>query len=759
MFLPPHQPIRRLPHGVPELIHATTVLPTYSSFLAELVNNAIDANASYISCWINPPSWSMRVTDDGEGIPQEDLKGGLGSLASMGTLATLEIISCRQGFATTYHETIKNGKPLSLLRSERHAKSSSGTTIILKDIYHSVRMKRTVGSKSATSTIQACKKALELAVLNYASHPSRKPSSLAITLTLEDNPLSGTSSKRLLDIKLNTSDILQTFAALFGAALTESSKSFRASSHGIQVRGFISFTGHPTRAHQYVFVKGCCMEQSELVEVVEGIYKRYGVLVSEEDEEGRHGAARGEGGKGAQRSMKPVFLLHLIVPASETDAGLGPLNDIQSVKNNDLVRKVVSSTLKNILKSHAPKLVRSETAPPTTLIPDSMAGSLIGHTGSGFATPRQTTQTDAALDCRPAVSSYAPTSFVDSPLGAAGHPSRSAGFEQEIGQTPEWLTRALANRAQQVFPKPVSSNLPTLRRSTCKSKADAQEEYGRADTSLDQVGMACVQFSKQDLAHATFLSQIDNKFICCLVIHQDGRKTLVMIDQHAADERVRVERFLQETLQEFRTTQVTSTALGVLAHVIQLPSEQVDWLMARSERLALFTKWGFQMCPTTELFTKTASYSSITVDSVPTLLLNRLGATGGKEVKDIIAGYIAFLQTQPHESIAALAENARDSAHCPGLDVDGLLRWMPKRMKELVDSKACRGAIMFNDPLSVDKCKLLIKQLSRTSFPFICAHGRPSIFPIGQMPSIPARTGNIHGPCNDAIKWTTGLLG
>ena len=34
------------------------------------------------------------------------------------------------------------------------------------------------------------------------------------------------------------------------------------------------------------------------------------------------------------------------------------------------------------------------------------------------------------------------------------------------------------------------------------------------------------------------------------------------------------------------------------------------------------------------------------------------------------------------------------------------------------------GAIMFNDPLSSDQCRSLMRRLSETRFPFICAHGR-----------------------------------
>ncbi|KAJ9104252.1 hypothetical protein QFC19_004069 [Naganishia cerealis] len=628
----------------------------------------------------------MRVTDDGQGIAKDDLEGGLGcergisskyhpgngaddgflgcrgeALAAMGTLAALEIISRREGFATTYHKSIKNGKVLSFLSSEKYAKPNPGTSIMLKDIYHSVRVKRNLGSKSSsTSIIQECKKALEVAILGWASNPASGSSHFAITLTLEEDPFCGVPAKRVLEMKANT-DIVETFARLFGLALTETAKSFRASSQGIQIRGFVSFVGHPTRAHQYIFINGNHVEILEMRELVEDIFKSHGILDSQEDDKyecGLEGRDRGKlSGKISRQSMKPVFLLHLMLPKSELIHGLRPLGD--------------SSHLK------------------------------------------------------------------------------------------------------QVFPKTLSLNLPNSVRKIWNP--DARQAIAGADTSLEEVGMARIQFSKQDLSNATFLSQIDNKFICCAIPHRDDGKTLFMIDQHAADERIRVERFLGETLRDFQTTKVISTLPGVIAHTIKLPLEQVDWLLERPERLALFEKWGFQISVATDPGMKTANYGYISVNSVPALLISRLGSTGGKDVKDIIAGYIAFLQTQPDGCISSLVKTLRTPAvRSGGVDNDGLLRWMPKRMKELIDSKACRGrcmkvmnydpvtrlirhhcpvgAIMFNDPLTVDKRAFLIEQLSKTSFPFICAHGRPSIFPVGQMPPCSVRRFSIP------IDWSKQIL-
>jgi DNA mismatch repair protein MLH3 len=49
------------------------------------------------------------------------------------------------------------------------------------------------------------------------------------------------------------------------------------------------------------------------------------------------------------------------------------------------------------------------------------------------------------------------------------------------------------------------------------------------------------RFTKADLRGAQVIEQVDHKFVACVVAG-----AVVLIDQHAADERVRVERFLKE---------------------------------------------------------------------------------------------------------------------------------------------------------------------------------------------------------------------
>jgi hypothetical protein len=41
---------------------------------------------------------------------------------------------------------------------------------------------------------------------------------------------------------------------------------------------------------------------------------------------------------------------------------------------------------------------------------------------------------------------------------------------------------------------------------------------------------------------------------------------------------------------------------------------------------------------------------------------------------------------------------------------------------------------MFGDALSLEECRELLQQLSKVTFPFVCAHGRPSIVPVFSFP-------------------------
>lgn len=81
-------------------------------------------------------------------------------------------------------------------------------------------------------------------------------------------------------------------------------------------------------------------------------------------------------------------------------------------------------------------------------------------------------------------------------------------------------------------------------------------------------------------------------------------------------------------------------------------------------------------------------------------------------------------------------ENSRGELECSSNSWVHQLSGCPQSILDLLNSRACRSAIMFNDPLSLEECEALVSRLSRCAFPFQCAHGRPSMIPILDLRSL-----------------------
>lgn len=93
----------------------------------------------------------------------------------------------------------------------------------------------------------------------------------------------------------------------------------------------------------------------------------------------------------------------------------------------------------------------------------------------------------------------------------------------------------------------------------------------------------------------------------------------------------------------------------------------------------------------------------------------------GDELRELIKGYLVKLEEDG--SIFSFSSVRRYVGQESFFWMKAL-RWCPRELLDLVNSKACRGAIMFNDSLTMDQCRRLVEQLAETAFPFQCAHGR-----------------------------------
>ncbi len=250
-------------------------------------------------------------------------------------------------------------------------------------------------------------------------------------------------------------------------------------------------------------------------------------------------------------------------------------------------------------------------------------------------------------------------------------------------------------------------------------------------------------FTAESLSKAKVLAQVDSKFICCSLPASDPRKrVLILVDQHAADERIRVERYLSDLCDGFQADTISFRDLSATPLLMLLRTQQVAWLAESPAARSLLHRWAFKLgLPVIPTETR-EKYTQVEVVRLPSIVLDRLEAQDGKEIQRTLQGYIEFLMDEDlgglHRSLRAGTESVPSAV---------VLRWCPRRLKELINSKACRGealrlciwevclcrypgAIMFNDALTPEQCRELIAKLATTEFPFICAHGRPSMIPL-----------------------------
>ena len=234
-------------------------------------------------------------------------------------------------------------------------------------------------------------------------------------------------------------------------------------------------------------------------------------------------------------------------------------------------------------------------------------------------------------------------------------------------------------------------------RRPCCSELDIQKAFAQSSTTFS------AKLSKSALRDAKIMAQVDKKFI---LVHMrnstkadslDVAQLLVLIDQHAADERIRVEGLLADL-------KSTPTLLAKPI-VFEIQGREHGLL----SRLAThFETWGI-------------SYSLSTSSASPECRLF---------VKALPAVIAERCRVEPKVLIELIRSEAwkiggDGGLFCPNTCPQGLL--------DMLNSRACRSAIMFNDELTLAECHTLVQKLGDCAFPFQCAHGRPSMVPLVDM--------------------------
>jgi DNA mismatch repair protein MutL len=253
--------IRVLSDHVANQIAAGEVVERPASVAKELVENAIDANATHITIEVEAGGRRLlKVWDDGDGMVRDDAVlaferhatskiansedlatiGTLGfrgeALASIASVARVELNTKTEAGAVATRVAIEGGK----MRDVKDAAHPRGTTIAVRDLFFNVPARRKFLRSEATESFH-----LTNLVTHYAlAHPE-------IAFTLNNN---GREVLRVAPAR----DLRERAYQVFGAEFIENLLAIEGNSTVTRVSGFVSAPRdrRTSRDAQYLFVNG-----------------------------------------------------------------------------------------------------------------------------------------------------------------------------------------------------------------------------------------------------------------------------------------------------------------------------------------------------------------------------------------------------------------------------------------------------------------------------------------------------------------------
>ncbi|TCD69227.1 DNA mismatch repair protein [Steccherinum ochraceum] len=560
---------------------------------------------------------------------------------------------------------------------------------------------------------------------------------------------------------------------------------------------------------------------------------------------------------------KPVYVLNLTIPPRHIDNCLEPAKASVHLRDAESVSALVSSVVQAFLVRHGFASDRPKPREREEGTPSPRKKRRLDRQDEDGPSSRQRPQTETAIftstsqdggnvvwmdpstGIRYVVDKRTGNSYpVQLHQEDGGGTTSARGEESGLGQrkptlrrtigsskidddTPQWIRKALqANQAYTLSERKIPSVVPFPSTSTSTSNATpSTRTRSRNDscrvswhdvtalpwdesTSGSGTGMGGGRLRKEDLGRVRVVGQVDRKFVACVLegngeVYEGEERlkgtTLILIDQHAADERVRVERFLKELCSAFLQyasppppSPPPDDAVAELDRAVPvlLAKHEAVRIVQSEETRRVFERWGVRFggldgvvlggeqegseeeLDVLRLWrpkskrgkgkeqekgkgkesagegagTGESGYTQVMVKSVPALLRDKLLMDG--ELRDLIKSTLAHIDTvgYPSTHLTTPAPSQLPTPSCsqqhplhppfPSSQSTShpvwqrALRHCPPHLLDLVNSKACRGAIMFNDPLTLEQCERLVGQLARTDAPFQCAHGRPSLVPL-----------------------------
>ncbi len=646
------------------LIAAGEVVDRPASVMKELLENAVDAGARHITAEVRHGGVALlRVTDDGCGMTAEDLPVALRrhatskirsredldgiltlgfrgeALAAIASVSKISILSRVKGAAMGTLLEAEGGS----VHDVTEVGCAEGTTVLVEELFYNVPARRKFLKKDATET---------LAVLSVAEK---------LALSRPDIALSFIADGNLRFATAGDGNLMNALYAVLGREFAQKLLSVSGGSSGIRVTGFIGRSDNTrnNRNYQNVFINGRYVKSRTVMAALEQAYTSY-----------------------IAPEKFPVCALFLEIAPETVDVNVHPAKLEVKFTDERAIFEAVYYAVRAALENAAfrPDLSlskkeekRNELLHRFTPIGDRPKEQL--RFGSDALTHTQKTEQAPAPTPASVRPSVPPMLRVTGTQETKQGVAASAGAQLSPEETREILDiyRSTARPPQEAAAVRSPSPFAKSDAVPLSHTPLAPKEGNEAPKAPEE---AASPFSKELPPYRL----LGDAFHCYLFVETEGR--LLLIDQHAAHERILFEELL---LEQKRAGHVTAQNLLLPLSVKLSPEERSAALECREELMLA----GFE-------YELTEASDTCDITAVPSLI----------DTEKAVALFT--------ELCAGIQRGVAD----PQITIE-------KRRERALYQIACKAAIKGGRAYDREHHIWLVEKLLRLPDITVCPHGRP----------------------------------
>lgn len=650
-------------------IAAGEVIERPSSVVKELLENAMDAGATAVTVEIRDGGISfIRITDNGSGIPKEEIPlaflrhstskirraedlltvSSLGfrgeALSSIASVARVELITKTADTVMGSRYVLEGGEEKTL----EDVGAPEGTTLVVRDLFYNTPARRKFLKSPQTEG-------------GYIS-------SLVERLALSRPDISfrflmGSQTKLHTAGNHQLRDIIYTVYGRETAAELIPVKA-RSEDGCVEIRGFLGkpLISRGNRSYENYFINGRYIKSALITKAIENAYAGF-----------------------VMQHKYPFAVLHLTIEPSWLDVNVHPTKMELRFRNEETVYETLYTAVRSALEG-------KELIPRVSLAEEKSPAEKEGKAASSAESPARRERGPEPFERRRQEAQGESTagslraSAEQRPAGPAYQPADAAAPAGQVRETPAWkparrpdyepstievLQKALRQEIRQEETGAVSPAFPDA---GTVSEPSGQPEPPRAEAPKQLELFEEKLLDPQARDEYRLIGQLFDTYWLVQV-----RDEFLMIDQHAAHEKVLFERTMKSLANREYTSQQMNPPL-----ILTLNAREEQVL---SEYRDAFEKIGFEIEP-----------------------------FGGKEYAVYgVPGNLFGLARE--DLLLELLDSLADEAGHRRLNL----------VEEKVALMSCKAAVKGNNRLSVPEAEALIRELMQLEHPYTCPHGRPTI--------------------------------